>query len=344
MIVAEQPRQPSLDWLNADVERVKVLPGPDGLTLERIMVGRYGEVPEHWPHLTDFPRGASSGGPTMFAASYSLNDKADVWADNAAALYEQAIRERWASATQIPWETLTPLSDEVEAAVCQVCTALSEDGFAAQQVIGRWLERIAYGFLEVKSFLATQVFDAGRHCEAFRKRALANGGGLGVQSPGVMHRALTDALKWTELVAALDLCRTSMTLALLETEGLARSEAEAALYRLTARDLERWLAYGTTHVRYHLECRPDRREQFLVSLNRAEGAFVQDARQDAPLRDALLVLLGGGERESVASERLADLRRRQAERYYDALERAGLPERRERAAVLLRPVLATAGV
>jgi len=154
MIVAEQPRQPSLDWLNADVERVKVLPGSDGLTLERIMVGRYGEVPEHWPHLTDFPRGASSGGPTMFAASYSLNDKADVWADNAAALYEQAIRERWASATEVPWETLTPLSDEVEAAVCQVCTALSEDGFAAQQVIGRWLERIAYGFLEVKSFLA----------------------------------------------------------------------------------------------------------------------------------------------------------------------------------------------
>jgi len=47
-----------------------------------------------------------------------------------------------------------------------------------------------------------------------------------------MHRALTDALKWTELVAALDLCRTSMTLALLETEGLARTEAEAPCARL----------------------------------------------------------------------------------------------------------------
>jgi hypothetical protein len=336
-------KQPSLDWLNADVEHVKVLPGPDGLTLERIMVGRYGEVPDHWPHLTDFPRGASSGGPTMFAASYSINDKADVWADNAAALYEQAIRDRWVSATDIPWETLTPLPDEVEAAVCQLCTALSEDGFAAQQVIGRWLERIAYGYLEVKSFLATQVFDAGRHCEAFRKRALSNGGGLGVQSPGVMHRALTDSLKWTELVAALHLFRSSVTLALLETEALAQTPAEATLYRLVAQDLDHWLAYGTAHIRYHLDRRPDRREQFLISLARAEGAFVQDTARDAPLRDALLILLGRGEREQVARDRLAELRRRQLDRYLDALDRAGLSDRRERATAILRSVATPAG-
>lgn len=333
---------PSLDWLNADVERVKVLPGPEGLTLERIMVGRYGEVPEHWPHSTDFPRGASAGGPTMFAASYSLNDKSDVWAENAAALYEQAIRDRWVSATAVPWESLTPLPAEVEAAVCQVCTMLSEDAFAAQQVIGRWLERIAYGFLEVKSFLATQVFDAGRHCEAFRKRALANGGGLGMQSPGVMHRALTDSLKWTELVAALDLFRTAATLALFESEFLPQTEAEAALYRLAARDRERWLAYGIAHTRYHLEHRPDRREQLQISMVRAEAAFVQDTFRDAPLRDALLILLGRGEGVEVARGRVADLRRRQIDRYGDALDRAGLPERRERAAAVLKPITAVA--
>ena len=103
--------QPSLNWLNADVERVKVLPGPEGLTLERIMVGRYGEVPEHWPHSTDFPRGASAGGPTMFAASYSLNEKSDVWADNAAALYEQAIRERWTVAAR-RWGLQTAMAKE----------------------------------------------------------------------------------------------------------------------------------------------------------------------------------------------------------------------------------------
>ena len=322
--VNEHP-QPSFDWLNADVERVKVLPGEDGLTLERLMVGRYGEVPDHWPHLTDFPRGAALGGPTAFASSYSINDKVEVWADNAAALYEQAIRERWVSATAIPWQTLTPLPDEVEHAVCQLCTALSEEGLAAQQVVGRWLERIAYGFLEVKSFLATQVFDAGRHCEAFRKRALSNGGGLGVQTPGMMHRTLTDALKWTELVAGLDIFRASLTLELLETGGLAQTEAEEELYRLTARDLRRWLAYGTAHIAYHLERRPERREQLSISLLRPETNFVFDVRHDKATNDALIILLARGQRQAVGRERLLELRRRQIRRYVRALEQCGLP-------------------
>jgi hypothetical protein len=157
-----------------------------------------------------------------------------------------------------------------------------------------------------------------------------------------MHRALTDSLKWTELVAGLDLFRTSTTLALLETEGLAQTEAEAPLYRLVSRDLERWLAYGTAHVRYHLEQRPDRRDQLLISLVRPEASWVQDTTRDQPLHDALLILLGRGERETVAGERLAALRRRQVDRYFDALDRADLSERRERASAILKPV--TGGV
>jgi hypothetical protein len=157
-----------------------------------------------------------------------------------------------------------------------------------------------------------------------------------------MHRALTDSLKWTELVAALDLFRTSATLALFETASLPQTEAEATLYQLAARDLERWLAYGIAHTRYHLEHRPDRREQLLISMVRAEGAFVQDTFRDAPLRDALLILLCRGDGVQTARERLAELRRRQIDRYCDALDRAGLPERRERAAAVLKPITAVA--
>jgi hypothetical protein len=332
--------QPTFDWINADVERVKVLPGPDGLTLRRIMVGRYGEVPDHWPHLTDLPRGASSGGPVSFASSYSINDKADVWAENAADLYEQAIQERWASTTAVPWQTLEPLPDEQEHAICQLATYLSEQGYAAQVVVGRWLERIAYGFLEVKSFLATQVFDAGRHCEAFRKRALANGGGLGQESPGFMHRALTDALKWTELVVALDLLRTSMTITLLEAaEGFATCEAERILYRLTLRDLRRWQAYGEAHVMYHLERNPDRRRQLDFGIIRADQGMAGDVVRDEPLRDALVILLAKGERRAAGEERLAALRRRQYEDYLACLTRVGMPEHQALADRQLGPAL-----
>jgi hypothetical protein len=335
--------EPNLSWLDADVERVKALPGPDGLTLRRIMVGRYGEVPDHWPHLTDFPRGASDGGPTAFASSYSINDKADLWAENAADLYEQAIRERWASATAIPWETLTPLPDDQEHAVCQLATYLSEQGYAAQSVVAKWLERMAYGYLEVKSYLATLVYDAGRHCEAFRKRALANGGGLGIESPGLMHRALTDALKWSELVAALTITRTSLTMALLETvTGYATCEAERALYTLTARDLRRWQAYGEAHLAYHLEHRPERRRQLDLGMIRADQSFASDTRHDEALRDALIVILARGERRATGEERLMELRHRQYDAYLASLARAGIPEHAQYVDMALKPALDTA--
>ncbi len=336
-------REPSFDWYNADVERVKVLPGPDGLTLRRLMVGRYGEVPDHWPHLTDFPRGASSGGPVAFAASYSINDKADVWAENAADLYEQAIQERWASAVAIPWETLVELPDEQEHAVCQVATYLSEKGYAVQMIIAKWLERIAYGFLEVKSFLATQVFDAGRHCEAFRKRALANGGGLGLESPGYLNRALTDALKWTELTGAIDVLLASMNIVLLDDlEAAATSEAERALYGLARRDLRRWAAYGEAHVAYHLEHYPDRRRQLDLGFLRADQGMATDIAQDIPLRDALVILLARGERRAIGEERLAGLRRRQYDAYVASAARAGLPKHGDLAGRQLGPVMLNA--
>jgi hypothetical protein len=317
-----------------------VLPGPDGLTLRRIMVGRYGEVPDYWPHLTDLPRGASEGGPVSLASSYSINDKAGVWAENAADLYEQAIQERWASATAIPWETLEALPEELEHAICQVCTFLSEQGYAAQVVVGRWLERMAYGFLEVKSYLATQVFDAGRHCEAFRKRALANGGGLGQESPGHMNRVLTDSLKWTELVAALDLLRTSISLAMLETlEQEATCEAERVLYRLAARDLRRWQAYGEAHVAYHLERNPSRRRQLDFGIFLADTGMAGDITADRPLHDALLVILSRGELRAAGEERLAGLRRRQWDAYLASLTRATIPEHESLANRQLKPAL-----
>jgi hypothetical protein len=336
-----QQHEPSFRWMSTDVERVKVAPGPDGLTLRRIMVGRYGEVPDHWPHLTDFPRGASPDAPVAPAASYSIFDKAEVWSENAADLYEQAIQERWASAIAIPWETVGELPDEQEHAVCQLATYFSELGYAAQVVVGRWLERIAYGFLEVKSFLATQVFDAGRHCEAFRKRALTGGGGLGQETPGLVNRALTDALKWTELVGTLDVLLATVNGILLEAaEGFATCEAERVLYRLTRRDLARWAAYGEGHLAYHLAHRPERRRQLSLGLVRGDQAYAAELRQDAPLRDALLILLARGESRAVAEERLAALRWRQYDAYLAALERASLPEHRETVARLLGPVMA----
>lgn len=343
--MSEAPRPPDLKWMNAEVERVRAVPGEHGLTLEAINIGRYGEVPDHWPFLDDTPRGAAPGGPVTFASSYSIMDKADVWAENAARLYEEAIRERWTSAADIPWSTLQPLPELEERAVGQICTRLSEQGFLTQQTIGRWLEKIAYGFLEVKSFLATQLFDAGRQCEVFRKRALANGGGLGIETPGLWNRSLIDSLKWTECSVAMHILQGVTTVLLLEElEAALPSEAEQTICRLVARDQRRHLAYGEAHLAFHLEKLPERREQLNTGFFRAESAYPADLAADRPFAEALVIVLGGADGHDAGWRRLLDLQERQAAAYLDALDRAGMPEHRARAyPAIHRPLAALVG-
>lgn len=332
----EQP-PPTFDWMDVDVERVKAVPGEDGLTLERINIGRYGVVPDHWPYVDDTPRGAAPGGPITFAASYSLNDKVEVWSENAAALYEDGIRDRWASAAVVPWGELRPLPYEQERAMGQICTRLSEQGFASQQILGKWLEKIAYGFLEVKSFLATQLFDYGRQCEVFRKRALANKGGLGIESPGIWNRSLGDSLKWTEFVVAMDLLQGTATVTMLEAlEEHAPTDCERTIYQLVARDSRRHVEYGVGHVAYHLEHAPERRPQVNIGLFRAEAAWCGDLAADRPFAEALAILLGADDGFDAGWERLEALQERQLEAYLVALERAGLGEHRNAVYPLLR--------
>ena len=75
---------------------------------------------------------------------------------------------------------LPELPVHVERAVCQIMTHLAENEYAALYVPAKFIPRIHPHFTEVVLFLSTQVIDEARHIEAFTKRALANGGGLGL--------------------------------------------------------------------------------------------------------------------------------------------------------------------
>ncbi len=57
------------------------------------------------------------------------------WADSSPYLYEEAISRRWASATDIPWDTGHGLSDDVEVAIAQVATELSNWGSVETEVV-----------------------------------------------------------------------------------------------------------------------------------------------------------------------------------------------------------------
>jgi hypothetical protein len=328
------PALPPLDlsWLAAKTEwGVHARVGPRGLTLEAINVGSYGEVPERSSHTTQRPRGAE---PAVGVSSmgYTVLDKWEVWSPLAACLYEEAIQRRWRPANDIPWDTLAPLPDDVEAAMCQVCTALCERAAVANDAPAAWESRISYDFLEVKLYLATQIFDAARHIEVFRKRALANGGGLGVQTPGQAIRAVLEATSFTEMSLALHLLLTTHTLGIVRAlHAVAHNRAEQLIARYCLQDLARWLAYGVTHLRYLLEQQPGRAAELHKYLDKIEGMVAYDDAKDVPLGEAMAVLLGGG----TAGVRAGAARWRRhkgriVEEYLRRLAAGGLPDRRSR--------------
>ena len=296
---------------------VAATPGPDGLRLRDINIGSYGVVPDQWDLPNDAPRGTTSTGLIM-AAGYSIFDKAEVWSENAVDLYEDAIRDRWTPATELDWKgELSELPEEMERAVGQICTVYSNNGLVEQKIIGRWLEEISYGYHEVKLFLATQAYDAGRKVEVLRKRALANGGGLGQAPLGQIYRSWYQGLTFTDMLIALDVVYKSYETTLFESASeWAQTEIERKMFELLARDSRRHLEYGLGHLDWYARYKPEVERKLPVQFQRAEAGLVQEMRLSTSEREALIVLMAGGvENLQAGVDRLSTLRQRQLDDY-----------------------------
>src|SRR5215471_18850149 len=120
------------------------------------------------------PRGAriEAGGPEF---TFTLCRKREIWAQELASIYKQAVGNQWSAARDIPWENLPKLPGDLEAAVCQIMTFLTENEFAALYVPARFIARIHPHYREVVEVLAVQIVDEARHAEAFTRRAEAGG-------------------------------------------------------------------------------------------------------------------------------------------------------------------------
>ena len=321
--------QLDLSWMKVPTEwGVRVTPGKHGLTVGSINVGTYADIPDFWPYQTEMPRGAYPipGVPSM---GYSIFEKAELWSDNAADLYEEAIQRRWRPAMDIPWDTIEPLPDEIERSFCQLATVLCEKALVVGDVIGNWLPEMSYGYHEVKLYLSTAEFDEARQFEIFRKRAFSNGGGMGIQSPGYFHRGLIDCRAWTEASSVMFILHNSYLMGLYEM-GLysAHNEAENLIFRLCMQDLSRQTAYGIQHLKYFLSRKQERREEVHHFMNKAEAVFNYEIERDIPLREAMIVLLGGGTKPEQLSDgqlKYEYFWRRWVKAYANRLAAAGLP-------------------
>jgi hypothetical protein len=121
-----------------------------GFTLTDINVGIYAEASERGAtHGSMAPRGASVPPETPSLGCYDIADKATVWAENAGELYEEAVARQWSSARDIPWEKREPLPEEIERAVSQLCTQLTEVEFITADLPAKWMWRINHDSHEV---------------------------------------------------------------------------------------------------------------------------------------------------------------------------------------------------
>lgn len=289
--------EPKLTWMNKSRQwGVRVKPGKKGLTLGSLNVGIYGEIPMDWPDQTRNPRGAI-GRKGMPPVGYMLRSKSQVWADSAADLYEEAIQRRWAPATDVPWNTVKPLPDDLERAVCQVNTELSQYANVEIEVISAWQHQMVYGYHEVKQYLATAGFDAARHYEVFRKRALINGGG---RSRGTRSSQSHDSGKsrgWTEAVVYLVLVRGLLTQTILRyLERYASNEAESFIYRNVLQDKARLMTYGLDHLKFAIAHNEDQKQIVATLLAIGDGLFIRDFN-DPVLREALAIIFGAASME-----------------------------------------------
>lgn len=287
--------EPRLDWMGVSREwGTRVKPGEKGLTLGSLNVGLYGEVPSTWPDRSRNPRGAvpAVGRPPV---AISVKDKADLWANSAADLYEEAIQRRWAPATDVPWDTLASLPDDVEHAICQVCTELMQYANIDIEIITSWQYQMSYGYHEVKQFLATASLDAARRYEAFRKRALSNGGGLGLESVCQINRVLLESRGgWSETVTCLVFNRALFALTICRyLERFAYNEAERTIYQFVIQDLARLLTYGIEHLSYALATDSTKRSSIQISLGIGDALLARDLR-DPVLKEALAIIFGAG--------------------------------------------------
>ncbi|WP_135557424.1 sulfurtransferase TusA family protein [Paenibacillus cymbidii] len=260
--------------------------------------GRVGELREQAPAYVGFvPRGAVAE-PGVPDFGFGLNRKDDVWSGNLLDLYEQAKEKQWNASTDIAWNELPALPEEMEWAVCQIMTFLAENEYSALYIPAKFMAQISPHYIEALMYLSTLIQDESRHIEAFTKRALAGGGGLQYSS-ALTERSLhslfiqEDYFKSSFLLHVLGEGTFLDLLTFIEEH--APDPVTRQIVALAKIDEGRHVAYGIGHVRHIIECHSGMVQALVDAANeRNEYLDAAGAGENSHLMEALAILAGGG--------------------------------------------------
>ena len=342
MVTAIENPGLNLDWLNLETDdEFEIQAGRKGVTLQSInqrMAGADGVDQADWRSFA--PRGIEAD-PRSNAHARQYRDKGDVWSESAMLLYEEALQRQWSSARDIPWDTIGDQPDDIEKAMCTLCTFLTQVEFIAGDVPGRFLESVHPDFFESQLFLGTQLMDEARHLDVFRKRVLVNGGGMSPAGLGAVGLLAID--DFTEMTAILHLFAEGLVQSLFRMgELIGQNEAEKRMFRLSAQDESRHLAFGVTHTKYTVETQPWRKEELhhYLDINETVQNTQAGLTTNPITGEALAVLAGGGIEYLDEGYNLVMLmRKKQINEYYHRLQVVGLGDRLDRMAPDLRELI-----
>ncbi len=351
------------DWLTTPLEGglwtawgLKAKPDAMGMSYMAVnKVSPAGEPPEigaarltQTRYVATDPRIAGEEIERAIAPKYGLqrelDRKYDVWVDGAPQLAEEALSRQWRPTLHLRWEEMEPLSPDLERAFDQFLTYLIQCQYFCSDAMGPWIGRVHFDFVEIKSYLAYELFDYNLHCGVLRKRVLSNGGGMGTQVDGVDAGVLETCNEasqgfegeverdFTGMVFALDVFFNGLVLEMLRLgEAAGRTPFDRGLFRPMIQDNARHVVWGCKRIRYYLDHCPDR-EEAVVKLHtiadRIEPAQAEQHLLNPKVLEPLAMLLGDG--PAKIEDGYAFLRQfwpQFAERYLARLDAIGMPRR-----------------
>ena len=330
---------------------------PDQLGMTYMAINKVSPAPEppdvgvaRWTHTryvkthSAMPKEVVSRFAPKYGGSRELDRKYQVWIEGAAELAEEALAHQWRPSRTLRWEEMKPLSPDLERAFDQLLTYLIQCEYFCSDAMGPWIGLVHYAFVEIKSYLAYELFDYNLACGTLRKRVLSNGGGMGVQVEGFDAGVLevcNEASKgfvgeverdFNAMVFAIDVFFNNLLVQVLTlgAEG-ARSPFDRGLREQMARDNSRHVKWGVNRIKYYLEHCPDR-EDAAIKLNlvadQVELAQTEHHLLNPLLIEPLGVLLGGGpDRLEEGLARIRAFWPQFASSYLDLLDSLGLPRR-----------------
>ncbi|WP_321924227.1 ferritin-like domain-containing protein [Paraburkholderia guartelaensis] len=264
--------------------------------------------------------------------AFRLDQKAEVWTENAADLYAQAVAAQWDPDEAIDWQVPFDLPAPVEAAVVQIMTYLVENENAALIVPARFLGQLHPHYRELQAALAIQVADEARHIEVFTRRIRHKGHEPALSTAGgqASLKTLLDEPDFSVASFLLSVMGEGTFVTLLQfLQNHAPDPLTRQIARLAARDEARHVALGMSHLLYRLKSEPRLRSRLAHAVEQRHDALQGTAGLNEEVFDAL-ILLAAGELTPAAVARgyaqVQTLMREMADGRYTRLVRLGFEQ------------------